>query len=46
MRKVETGGMQVGESVRKIQVHEPKVGKVGRSVGFGQEPGQDAMQVH
>ena len=29
--------MKVGELVKKIQMNEPKVGKVVRSVGVGQE---------
>ena len=32
MKKVETGGVKVGELVKKIQMSEPKVGNVGRSV--------------
>ena len=47
MMKVETGGMKVEELVKRIQMNEPKVGKVKRWVRFGQEEytklGPDAM---
>ena len=47
MKKIETSDMQVGELVKKIQMNESKVGKVGRSARFGQEEcmtlEQDAM---
>ena len=37
MRKVETGDMKVEELVRRIQMNDPKFGKVWRSIRFGQE---------
>ena len=47
MKKVETGGMKVEELVKKIQVNDPKIGNVWKSVKIGQEeykkPEQDAM---
>ena len=47
MKVVQTGGVKVGELVKKIQMNETKVGKVWRSVTVGQEeylkPEQDAM---
>ena len=47
MKKVETGGVKVGELVKKIHMNEPTVGKVWRSVGVSQEeylkPEQDAI---
>ena len=47
LKKVETGGMKVGELVRKIQTNGSKVGKVGRSARCDQEEcmkiEQDAM---
>ena len=47
MKKVETGGMKVGDLAKKIEMNEPEVEKFGRSVRFGQEecmkPEQDAM---
>ena len=47
MKEVETGGMKVGELVREIQMNDPRVAKVSRSVIFGPEEyvkhEQDAM---
>ena len=47
MKKVETGGVKVGELVKHFQMNEPQGGKLGRSVRVGQEeylkPEQYAM---
>ena len=47
MKNVKTGDMKVEELVKMIQMKDPKVGKVWRSVRFGQEeytkPEQEAM---
>ena len=37
VKKVETCGVKVGELVKKIQMNEPKAGKVWRSVTVGQQ---------
>ena len=36
MKKVETGGMKSEELLKRMQMNEPKIGKVGRSARFGQ----------
>ena len=37
MKKIQTDGMKVGELVKKIQMNDSRVRRVGRSARFGQE---------
>ena len=44
LMKVETGHGEFAELVKKIQMKDPKVGKVSKSVRFGQEECRNLVQ--
>ena len=44
LKEVDTGGMKVEELVKKIQMNDPEVGRIWKSVGFGQEAYTKSVQ--